>query len=183
MVALVITGVLIASFGEIVFSVGLGSTFNYSKVSSTKKAHYAKHYILDSAPLIEFTGFDANSVTLECSFISPYTLSPAEGIPQFQAAFLSATAYPLMLGDTPVGTGFVSDFVIEELQEKYTRFDTSGSPIEATLNVKFLQVGSLPGLGSLASSVLGIGGSVGIGPVSVSASAGLGGISGGIFVG
>lgn len=147
---------LLASFGpEIIFAVGKGSAFTYKNVTSTKKAFYAKHYILDSTPQLEFTGYDVNSVTMECNFVNGWTVAPSVAILLLQTAFQSNTAYPLILGDSPLGMGLVSNFVIEELQEKYTRFDTSGSPIEASVSVKFLEAGQLlPSLGQLAGSVL-----------------------------
>jgi hypothetical protein len=168
---------LLASFGLLVFIPGKNTAFTYKNLSKTNTAVYAQHEILQGVPLLEFTGYKLITVNMTCSFVAGWTIDPSLGVLAFETAMSFPVAQPLMLGDTPIGRGIVSSFVISEVQSKFTRFGTDGSPIEATVDVKFLEAGSvLPSLGQLANSVLGGAGiSVGasIGPVSVGASIGV----------
>jgi hypothetical protein len=173
----VITRVLLASFGPLIFIPGKETAFTYKNLSKANTVVYAQHEILQGVPLIEFTGYKLITVNMTCNFVAGWTLDPSLAVLAFETAQANPVAMPLILGTTPIGRGLISSFVIQEVQSKFTRFGTDGSPIEATVDVKFLEAGSiLPSLGQLASSILGGAGiSVGasLGPVSVGASIGV----------
>jgi phage protein U len=153
--------VLLASFGPIVFSTGNnvlspgGSVFTYKHVEETSKVKFAEHPILEGLSIVEWTGHDCDRVTIQCYFVDGWTEDPTVGVLEFKTAKDTATAYPLILGTTPLGHGLISQFVIEQMHSKYTRFSPTGSPIEATVDITFLEAGQLlPSLGQLASGLV-----------------------------
>jgi hypothetical protein len=176
------------ALGPIIFQGGLGSMNTFHAVSKTKKQTYVKHRIIQQNDLVESAGADPIEGTLQMHFHAPYTLPPSAALTALEALMDMQIPVPLIIGSTPIGRGFITLFVIEEIQSKMSKF-ISASWIVGDIDVRLLEYpnaislsgplsalgGALPGLSGAVASVTGaIAGTTGVLNIASSASAVLG---------
>jgi hypothetical protein len=142
------------------------STFH--AMSKMKKETYARHRVIQQVDLLEDTGADPIELTIQMHFHAPYTLAPGAAISQLEAVMDSRTPLPLVIGSTPVGRGFLTLFVIEDLQSKMSKFSSSALII-GDIDVKLCEYagslslsgplsalgGGLPGLSGAVAQITG----------------------------
>jgi hypothetical protein len=162
--------------GTLPFQAGLGSVFTPHAVDVSRKNSFAKHKILNSNDQLEDTGVEPIEVTLEMGFLIGWTLDPVKSVSMLSAYMDSKIPAPLIVGNTPVGRGIMSMFVIESMSVKVTKF-LGSSPAVVTASVKLIEYAPPPSpltnflsnpVGALAGGVGGIVSSIGLpGPRSI----------------
>ena len=154
------------ALGPVVFSGGLGSMNTFHSMNKSKKETLAKHRIIQAIDLIEDTGPKAIELSIQMHFHAPYTLAPSAAITALEALMDMRMPLPLIIGSTPIGRGFLTLFVIEDVASKMSKFSTS-SLIIGDIEVKLCEYagalsltgplsalgGGLPGLSSAVSSI------------------------------
>jgi hypothetical protein len=138
----------------------------FHSISKTKRETYAKHRIIQTVDLIEDTGADPIELQIQMHFHAPYTLAPARAMTALEAVMDLRVPLPLIIGSTPIGRGFLTLFVIEDIATKMSRF-ISSSLIVADIDVKLLEYpsafnlagplsalgGALPGVSSAVATI------------------------------
>lgn len=176
------------ALGPIIFQGGLGSMNTFHAFTKTKKQTYVKHRIIQQIDLVEGAGADPIEGTLQMHFHAPYTLPPSAALTALEGLMDMQIPVPLIIGSTPIGRGFLTLFVIEEIPSKMSKF-ISSSWIVGDIEVRLLEYphaislsgplsalgGALPGLsGAVASITSAIAGVTGVLTIASSASAVLG---------
>jgi hypothetical protein len=156
------------ALGPIVFQGGLGNMNTFHAMSKMKKETYARHRVIQQVDLIEDTGADPIELSIQMHFHAPYTMAPGAAITQLESVMDMRTPLPLVIGSTPVGRGFLTLFVIEDLQSKMTKFSSSAL-IVGDIDVKLCEYagslalsgplsalgGALPGLSGAVAQITG----------------------------
>jgi hypothetical protein len=153
--------------GSVPFMGGFGSTNTVETVTKKRKEGFAKHQIIHGLDLIEGTGSSPIDLSLKMHFCTPYTLSPTVSVSALEALQAAKIPVPLFIGDTPVGRGLLTLFVIEEVGSNFKTW-RKGSIAIAELDVKLLEY----------SNPLSI-----AGPLNALLGGGLGGLGSGIASG
>jgi hypothetical protein len=138
----------------------------FHSMSKTKKETYAKHRIIQLTDLIEDTGAEPIELSIQMHFHAPYTLAPGAAITALEALMEAKIPVPLIVGSTPIGRGFLTLFVIEDIASKMSKF-ISSSLIIGDVDIKLLEYagalnlsgplsalgGALPGLSGAVSTI------------------------------
>lgn len=154
------------ALGPVMFSGGLGSMFTFHAMNKTKRETFAKHRVIQAIDLIEDTGGDPIELSVQLHFHAPYTLAPSAAITALEALMDARIPVPFIVGSTPVGRGFLTLFVIEDVSSKMSKFSNS-SLIVGDIDVKLLEYtgalslagplsalgGALPGLSNAVARV------------------------------
>jgi hypothetical protein len=185
------------ALGPIIFQGGIGAMNTFHAISKTKKETFVKHRIIQMIDLIEDTGADPIDLSIQMHFHAPFTLAPAAAITALEALMDAKIPVPLIIGSTPVGRGFLTLFVIEEVQAKMSKF-ISSSLIIGDIDIKLLEYpnafnlggplsalgGALPGLSqavaTITTAVSGVTGMLNVASTAVESfgTTGLGAITG-----
>jgi len=142
--------------------------FTFHSMNKVKREVFAKHKIIQQIDLIEDTGAEPIELGLQMHFHHPYTMSPAAAITRLEALMDAKIPIPLVVGSTPVGRGFLTLFVVEEISSKMSKF-ISSSLIVGDIDVKIIEYagalnlagplsalgGALPGLSNAVASITG----------------------------
>src|ERR1700751_5254374 len=110
------------ALGPVIFSGGLGQMNDFHALSKHRKETFVKHRVIQANDLIESTGSDPIELSIEMHFHAPYTLSPGAALSALEAVQETKIPLPLIVGSTPVGRGFLTLFVIEEISTKMSKF-------------------------------------------------------------
>src|SRR5215471_15734014 len=151
------------ALGPVIFQGGLGSMSTFHSMSKTKKETFVRHRIIQMIDLLEDTGAEPIELSIQMHFHAPYTLAPGKAMTTLEALMDAKIPVPLIVGSTPVGRGFLTLFVVEDIGTKMSKFITS-SLIIGDIDVKLIEYAgalSLSGpLSALGSSLPGLGGAV-----------------------
>jgi hypothetical protein len=132
---------ILGILGRIPFVGGQGSMFSPFEITKKRKNSFAKHQIIQSNNSIEDTGFEPIEIDIQMKFFQPWTLAPSTSInllESFQDAKIPA---PLVLGDSPVGRGILTLFIIEEISSKMEKW-VSNTLTVAEVTVKLIEYGN-----------------------------------------
>jgi Phage P2 GpU len=157
------------ALGPVIFSGGLGEMNDFHAIQKHRKETFVKHRVIQANDLIESTGSDPIELSVEMHFHAPYTLAPSIALNALEALQEAKIPVPLIVGSTPVGRGFLSLFVVEEISTKMSKF-IAGSLIIGDIDVKLLEYpnafglsgplsalgGALPGLSNAVASLTNI---------------------------
>ena len=101
------------------------------------KVAFATHDVLGAAPVLEHTGYEAGSMTVEGIIVSRIH-GNISSLAVIEAAKEGAVPLPVTRGDfTPMGW-----YVIEESEEKHTDIDGFGAGGEIAVTMKLKRVGT-----------------------------------------
>jgi hypothetical protein len=142
---------------------------DFHAINKHRKETFIKHRVIQANDLIESTGSDPIELSIEMHFHAPYTLGPGIALSALEALQAAKIPVPLIIGSTPVGRGFLTLFVIEEISIKMSKF-IAGSVIIGDIDVKLLEYpnafglagplsalgGALPGLSNAVASLTNI---------------------------
>ena len=126
------------ALGPVVFQGGLGTMSTFHAMSKVKKETYVKHRVIQVVDLLEDTGAEPIELQIQMHFHAPYTIGPSRALTQLEALMDAKMPVPLIVGSTPVGRGFLTLFVIEEIQTKMSKF-ISSSLIVGDIDVKLCE--------------------------------------------
>jgi len=152
------------ALGPITFQGGLGTMSTFHSMSKTKKTVYVKHRIIQMIDLLESTGDEPIDLSIQMHFHAPYTMGPGKALTALESLMDAKIPVPLIIGATPVGRGFLTLFVIEDISTKMNKFSAS-SLIIGDIDVKLCEYAgalSLSGpLSALGGGLAGLARSVG----------------------
>jgi GpU protein len=154
------------ALGPVIFQGGLGSMFTFHSMAKTKKETWVKHRIIQLVDILEDTGAEPIELSIQMHFHAPYTLAPSAAITALEALMDAKMPLPLIVGSTPIGRGFLTLFVIDDIASKMSRFSTS-SLLIADIDVKLTEYagalnlsgplsafgGALPGLSAAVAGI------------------------------
>lgn len=149
---------IMGGYGPLTFGVsGIGRGTLLQDLNKQSKLRWADHNILSSKTLLEFTGWEADEVTLTMLFIEGWCTSPSVGMSELDALSLFPIPFPLIVGNRPVGS-FASTFVISECRQHWRKCNHSGrvsvAEVSATFREKSLSaIGSYFAFGGLARAL------------------------------
>jgi len=127
---------IIGSFGDIVFNVSFDGqnikSYTFDDMSRTLKANYASHNIHGKKQVIEFTGLEAETVSLRIRLDIFLGVDPKTEIDKVRKLLIEHTVNTLIIGGYVLG-----DFVIESAKEGYIKIDNKGKITVAELDLSF----------------------------------------------
>lgn len=124
---------MIGSLGDYDFEVSSDSVRTFTDLSFSNSASYAEHKIIGRKGLLEFTNLNPSTCSLNVSLSYETGTDPMEEISYFYEAMNEHEALAFTLGGEVMGEGL---WVIESLEEKYTRIDSKGNVMAADLSLK-----------------------------------------------
>lgn len=124
----------IGSFGPVTFTASEQQVRTFSGFQRQRKARFARHDVINSKPLIEYTGDDLDTITLDMRFDVFLGIDPRSELDLLGAIKESGEAYPLVIGGT-----VLADYVITDMSEDWRRIDGRGNVIVASVNVQLLE--------------------------------------------
>jgi Phage P2 GpU len=129
---------MLGCLGPLPFVAGRGSLFSPHSISKTRKNSWARHKIMNANDVLEDTGVEPIEVTIEMTFFSPWTFSPAQSLPMLEGFAESKLPMPCILGNTPLGRGLLTLFVVEAVDAKMERWSGSNLTV-MNVTVKLIE--------------------------------------------
>lgn len=113
---------MIGSYGKITFKVTEKEIKIFNDFSISRKARYVAHERINSKPLLQFMGLDADSISFNMQLVQGITGNVSDDLKSLQDMFKKAEVHPLFLGQKKLGS-----FVIESMNEVYRMIDNLGN--------------------------------------------------------
>ena len=113
---------MLGSYGKITFKVTEKEIKIFNDFQITRKARYAAHERINSKPLLQFMGLDADSISFNMQLVQGLTGDVSDDLKSLQDMFKKAEVHPLFLGQKKLGS-----FVIESMSEAYSMMDNFGN--------------------------------------------------------
>lgn len=113
---------MIGSYGKITFKVTEKEIKIFNDFQITRKARYVAHERINSKPLLQFMGLDADSISFNIQLVQGLTGDISDDLKTLQDMFKKAEVHPLFLGQKKLGS-----FVIESMNEVYSMMDNFGN--------------------------------------------------------
>lgn len=133
---------MIGSLGEFVFEVSSDKILTFDGLNFSKKANYAEHTIHARKGLLEFTGFNATTASMNIVLNSALGVDPISELEGLTQIFENHEAVSFILDGKPQGDGL---WVIESMGLNYDFLDNKGSPqiIELSISLKeYIEINS-----------------------------------------
>ena len=124
---------MIGSLGEYEFQVSSEQVKTFDGLSFSNSAAYSEHRIVGKKSLLEFTHLNPSTCSLNINLSIETGNNPDEEITALYTAMNEHQALAFTLGGSVMGEGL---WVIESLDEKYTRIDSKGNILAAELTLK-----------------------------------------------
>jgi hypothetical protein len=155
---------MLGCLGPLPFVAGQGSLFSPHSISKVRKNAWARHKIMNANDALEDTGTEPIELTIEMTFFSPWTFSPSASLTMLETFAESKLPMPCILGNTPLGRGLLTLFVVETVDAKMEKW--SGSNLTVMhVTVKLIEYSLPPSplmnfltnpLGTLAGAAAGV---------------------------
>lgn len=113
---------MLASYGKITFKVTEDEIKIFNDFQITRKARYVAHERINSKPLLQFMGLEADSISFNMQLVQDITGNVSDDLKALQDMFKKAEVHPLFLGQKKLGS-----FVIESMNEAYKIVDNLGN--------------------------------------------------------
>lgn len=123
---------MIGNFGNFEFEVSEGNVKTFQELNFTKSAAFTEHKIINSHPLLEFTGFNSSSATLKIILDADFGLNPEQELQVLHDMLESHEAEALILNGIVQGGDL---WVIEDLSENLVRVGSRGEVLRAEVNL------------------------------------------------
>ena len=121
---------MLASLGDYVFEVSAYNLATFSDLKFTNSAQYQEHKIIGRKGLMEFTGLNASTCSLNIHLEYGLTDDLYGTIDYFYQAMNDGTALLFMIGPDIMGEGF---WVIESMNESYPKISGQGDVVVADI--------------------------------------------------
>jgi len=96
--------------------------FSPRSISKQLKNSWARHKVINAVDVLEDTGFQPTSLTLEMGFFKPWTHDPASSLSQLEKYAQAKVPMPIMIGNTPLGRGGLTMYVVEAVDAKMEKW-------------------------------------------------------------
>ena len=116
------------------FTCSAGFVQTFSRFSRTLGEKWAKHQVIGSKPVLEWTGSESASITLAVRLDSSLGLPPSVGMRMLKAMLESHDAYSLV-----IGTDYFGKFVLEGIDEDRRHFTGAGICLVDELSLKLTE--------------------------------------------
>ena len=116
---------MLGCMGTLPFVAGQGTLFSPSGISKSLKNSWARHKVINSVDVLEDTGFQPTSITIEMKFFKPWTHDPASSLSQLEKYAQGKVPMPVMIGNTPLGRGGLTMYVVESVDAKMEKWNGS----------------------------------------------------------
>ena len=113
---------MLASYGKITFKVTEDEIKIFNNFTISRKARYVAHERINSKPLLQFMGLEADNISFNMQLVQDITGNVSDDLKSLQDMFKKAEAHPLFLGQKKLGS-----FVIESISEAYSMMDNFGN--------------------------------------------------------
>ncbi len=113
---------MLGSYGKITFKVTEKEIKIFNDFSISRKARYVAHERINSKPLLQFMGLDADSISFNMQLVQGITGNVSDDLKSLQDMFKKAEVHPLFLGQKKLGS-----FIIESINEAYKIVDNLGN--------------------------------------------------------
>lgn len=124
---------MFASLGDFIFEVSEQNVRTFTNLKFQNSATFTEHKILGRKGLLEFTGLNASSCSLDIHLEASLIDDLQEVINYFYEAMNEGNALLFMLGSDVMGEGL---WVIEGLDESYSVINNRGEVLSADLSLK-----------------------------------------------
>ncbi len=125
----------IGAFGKLRFRTSAEALLTFDKFRRKSRSNFVEHPVLDSKPRLEHTGFALDEVSFSVLLDISLDINPALELKSVREMLVSGTSYPLVMKDKDVG-----NFVLTDLEESWTRIDSAGRLLAASLNLTLKEV-------------------------------------------
>lgn len=125
---------MIGCFGDLTFSVSSDYVLTFDNFQYNVKGRYARHELINSVPILEFSGADTEKITLDVLLTATLGVNPTEEIARVQNLCSDGTAEYLIIANMVIGFG---RWVITDVQTKSISYDGRGNPIVAQMSLTF----------------------------------------------
>ena len=119
-----------ASLGDYYFEVSVYNLSTFSDLKFSNSAQYQEHKIIGRKGLMEFTGLNASTCSLNIHLEYGLTDDLYGTIDYFYQAMNDGTALLFMIGPDIMGEGF---WVIESMNESYPKISGQGDVVVADI--------------------------------------------------
>ncbi len=123
---------MFASLGDYEFEVSVYNLATFTDLKFTNSAQYQEHKIIGRKGLLEFTGLNASTCSLNIHLEYGLAEDLYGTIDYFYQAMNDGEALLFMLGNDVMGEGF---WVIESMNESYQEISARGDVIVADLSL------------------------------------------------
>lgn len=113
---------MLASYGKITFKVTEDEIKIFNNFTISRKARYVAHERINSKPLLQFMGLEADSISFNMQLVQGLTGDVSDDLKALKNMFTKAEVHPLFLGSKKLGS-----FVIESMNESYKIVDNLGN--------------------------------------------------------
>lgn len=124
---------MIGTLGEYEFEVSSQAVKTFSDLKFQNSTAYAEHKVHGRQAVLEFTGINASTASLNITLDISQGVDPSEEITNLYEAMLNHEALAFTLGGDVMGSGL---WVIEALDEDYQHISSSGIVLTAALSLK-----------------------------------------------
>ena len=113
---------MLGSYGKITFKETEKEIKIFNDFSISRKARYVAHERINSKPLLQFMGLDADTISFNMQLVQGLTGDVSDDLKSLQDMFKKAEVHPLFLGQKKLGS-----FVIESMNEAYSMMNNFGN--------------------------------------------------------
>ena len=124
---------MLASLGDYAFIVNSHDLATFSDLKFSNSAQFQEHKLLSRKSILEFTGLNASTCSLNIHLDCSLTVDMHSAIDYFKNSMNDGTALLFMIGEKVIGQGF---WVIESIDESYPRISGEGELLIADLSLK-----------------------------------------------
>ena len=132
----------LGSLDDIEFEVSDEKVRTFRDLNLNKSAKFAAHEIHNKKALLEFTGFDADDLSLKIDINSALGVDVKEELDALHDLFNNHEAVPFILNGEPQGEGL---WVLESLDEDFSMINNKGELVRVELSLKLKEYLELDG--------------------------------------
>ncbi len=122
---------MIGTLGQVVFEVSADKVRTTSDFKRKRAANYAEHAVLDRKPILQYVGPALDEISFRIRLDAAQGINPSRELISLEKILLAGDELMLIIGGQPLGK-----FVLEELNEAWTRQDGQGRLMVAEVDLK-----------------------------------------------
>lgn len=123
---------MIGTLGKMVFSVSENQVNNFKDLKRDVSVKYAIHEIINSKPIVEFTGVELETLSLAIELNAHLGINVSKSIKDWIEICKKAKVLRFILGGEVIG----SKWVVQSVSTAYNVITSNGKIISASLDIK-----------------------------------------------
>lgn len=131
----------IGSFGDVIFTVSTDKAFTYNSYSRKTSINYTTHDIINASPVLEYTAPAVEELSINIQLINTLGVDPMEECETLRQMAQAGSREYFMINGVPIGG---TPWVITDLSEDSTIFDTTGRPAVSTVALTLKKAPDIP---------------------------------------